>query len=192
MEDVTTFPLLLYSCQQWPAHFIRSKGKEREYAVPLIYQLLWREENLEAWLRVYAPDQPRKQLFDIPDEIGCPLHYAAFLGLPDIVDRLLKAGVDVNSKTDSGVTPWHYAAAQGNGRIVIALIEHGADINAQTRGGRSPLHEAAKKGQFFAAQSLLQHGATVDLPDCDGWTPLYWACESNHIDVAKLLLHASG
>lgn len=106
------------------------------------------------------------------DEGGTPLHYAALMNSsPEIINRLLNARIDVNSKTEGGITPLHCAVAtRGTLRNPRILIEHGAEIDVQTRSGQSPLHQAAKDDAEYAALELLEYGATVDLTDCNGWT----------------------
>jgi ankyrin repeat protein len=97
-------------------------------------------------------------------------------------------GLDVNSRTESGITPLHYACGFKQNMAVEPLLRCGAEVNAQTRGGRTPLHEAARKGGLMPTHLIVRAGAEVDLPDSDGWTPFYYACEGNNIDVARYLV----
>lgn len=45
---------------------------------------------------------------------------------------LIKAGVPVNARNQSGLTPLHFAVLEGERKIVEALLELGADVNAKT------------------------------------------------------------
>jgi ankyrin repeat protein len=45
---------------------------------------------------------------------------------------LITAGVPVNIRNESGLTPLHFAVMQGNRRVVELLVNLGADVNATT------------------------------------------------------------
>ena len=190
VEDMAEFPLLCYAAQRWSTHYLSVDDLASPALADLALDLLQQQETREAWLQVYAPNQPRKRLFTEPDELCDPTHYAALLGLENVLRALLNAPTcaGIDARTESGITPLISAAGYRQIATLRTLISRGADVNAQTRGGRSALHEAAKKGSLSAVHLLVQACATVDLPDCDGWTPCYYACESNHIDVARYLL----
>ena len=57
----------------------------------------------------------------------------------EAVKQHLAAGVDVNVKNDSGVTPLHRAAYYGHKEIVVLLIAKGADVNVKNDVGYTPL-----------------------------------------------------
>src|SRR5690606_14576372 len=54
---------------------------------------------------------------------------------------LLKNGVDVNRKSDSGITPLYLAAQRGSSNVVRALLDRGEEVNTIADGtlGSSPL-----------------------------------------------------
>ena len=54
-------------------------------------------------------------------------HVAARLGLKDVVEMILEAGVDVNSRDDNRATPLIAACRGGHADIVCLLMDHGAD-----------------------------------------------------------------
>jgi ankyrin repeat protein len=83
-----------------------------------------------------------------------PLHSACATSNYDIAEVLLKSGVNVNAKQQSGVTPLHSAAHNGQARLARLLIEYGADINALTDNGQSPKDMADEKGHTEVAGLL--------------------------------------
>jgi ankyrin repeat protein len=74
-----------------------------------------------------------------------PLHLAAEYGNLEIIDCLIKAGVNVNVLDSDGNTPLVYAVAQSETEAVIYLVENGADVNLceSVFPKRSALHVAA-------------------------------------------------
>ncbi|KAL4419209.1 hypothetical protein ABPG77_000603 [Micractinium sp. CCAP 211/92] len=67
------------------------------------------------------------------------LHFAAAMGKPDLVTRLLKAGGEVDLADKEGYTPLHMAAGYMHTSTIAALLAGGADPEQEDRQGRSPL-----------------------------------------------------
>ncbi len=59
------------------------------------------------------------------------LHVAAEQDGP-MCRLLIAAGVPVNIRNTSGLTPLHFAVLEGKRRVVEVLVERGADVNART------------------------------------------------------------
>lgn len=55
-----------------------------------------------------------------------PLHLAAELGEPELVDLLLEAGAEVGVRNDLGLTPVDLARRAGHEALVRVMIRHGA------------------------------------------------------------------
>uniref|UniRef100_A0A1D1XV69 Potassium channel n=1 Tax=Anthurium amnicola TaxID=1678845 RepID=A0A1D1XV69_9ARAE len=67
-------------------------------------------------------------------------------GKVDFLVRLLKNGVDPNSKNYDHRTSLHVAAAEGLHLAVNILIEFGADVHSKDRWGNTPLDESWRCG----------------------------------------------
>ena len=107
------------------------------------------------------------------DAAGGELRAAASQGNLAEVERLLKAGADLNAKDKSGTTPLHLAAAKNSTPAVLeVLLKAGADVNAKTTGGVTPLHFAAFSNPSPAVlEVLLKAGADPRAIDGAGKTP---------------------
>ena len=144
------------------------------------------------------------------------LHYAALLGLPEVVAALCDAGMaaDVRLKDGSppfgdglkrtlvalgyeefedwkadGETPLMIAAVGNAPNAAAGLVACGADMEAKnSKGGAKPLHYAARDNAHDVAKLLIESGADMDAKAENGWTPLHSAAWKNAPDVARLLV----
>lgn len=67
------------------------------------------------------------------------LNYAALNGSTEAVELLIKAGADVNARTEDGSTAVSHAAFMGHPEAVAVLIEHGAELNTVNKYKATPL-----------------------------------------------------
>jgi ankyrin repeat protein len=108
------------------------------------------------------------------------------------VRRLVEAGADVNSASNSGVTPLMNAAGMGNKEAVEFLIKKGADVNHRTSGNYTALMQAALVGQIEIVKILLDAGADPSVKDAGGRTAIAYAQEQKHEEIAQLLKQKTG
>jgi ankyrin repeat protein len=111
------------------------------------------ETLIEAGANPLYTAAPTEQFYDNewPGSTPNVLMSAARSGIPDVVERILKARPDVNQRDDHGWTALHYAARpdwrtyaqdppeRNPTRVVERLIAAGADVNAKTKAGKTPL-----------------------------------------------------
>jgi ankyrin repeat protein/ppGpp synthetase/RelA/SpoT-type nucleotidyltranferase len=110
------------------------------------------------------------------------------------VKRLLKDGVDVNTKNELGQTALHVASLKGHDKVVEQLLKEGIDVNAKDDlPGRTALHVASSKGHDkVVEQLLLKEGIDVNAKDEDRWTALHVASSKGHDTVVERLLLKEG
>ena len=109
-------------------------------------------------------------------------------GNSEVLELLLKAGLDPNLTNNQGETPLGIAVKQGNAKNVQMLLQHGADANEAIRFnyhfdpfyGWNPLHVAAYNGNSEIAEILLKNGARTDLKTLYGKSALDLALEHEH------------
>ncbi|GFS92088.1 ankyrin-3 [Nephila pilipes] len=116
------------------------------------------------------------------------LHRASEVGKASLVNTLIEMKVDVDSKTEIGITPLHTAAQYGHLEVAKTLIQNGADVNAKTLLDETPLHCAAHSGIKEIVELLLNHKAEVNASMLNIYQPLSHAAEAGHVAVAELLL----
>ena len=115
------------------------------------------------------------------------------------VSRCLKAGADVNVRSEHGFMPLHFAARHTEFPAVIAtLLEAGADHEAASGlYGSTPLHHAAgfsKNPAVFleVLGAYLRAGADVDVRNENGATPLHWAASHTEFPAVIATLLEAG
>lgn len=65
--------------------------------------------------------------------------WSALHGQTEVVQFLIKNGVDVNLKNGDGATPLHSAAFLGRVDVAKLLLENGADVKARNNDGATPV-----------------------------------------------------
>ena len=163
-------------------------------------------------LRLLETSSTSRQLFDWSkgghdlnslDELGrTPLSIAAYRGRVDVVELLIKNGVNV-SASGGGETALHSAARLcrlGSARALLAADGARVLADAMDEWGRSPLHIASEEGGHVAALArrclalvrllVEEHGAKVNARDHSDRTPLHGASRGHLVDVMHTLLIA--
>ncbi|CAG9773806.1 unnamed protein product [Ceutorhynchus assimilis] len=101
---------------------------------------------------------------DFQDDFGkTALHYAAEIGLQDILMLLINAQANVNILDNDKNTALHLACDRGHDNCVKALIYSSpfVEINLQNTSGETPLFLATRWGYFDIIKILLENGASV-------------------------------
>ena len=129
-------------------------------------------------------------LFDLPDGFT-GIHYASYLGLPDVIGQLFEQDWESIDRGDSyGRSPLSWAAERGHKAAVKLLLDTDkVNVDSQDRDCQTPLSYAAKYGHEAVVKLLLDTDKVdVDSQDRDRQTPLSYAAENGHEAVLKLLL----
>ena len=128
-----------------------------------------------------------------------PLHYAANISNPKLINELIKNGAEVNDKDDEGKYPLYYAVLSGNVESVKWLIGKGAEVNQD-------MIEAIQPGVqredpvYVEINNILKQklpelegqetgGDDINKRDNDGKTDLYRAVEGNNGEEVERLIN---
>lgn len=134
---------------------------------------------------------------------------AAYQADPEITQKLINAGADVNAKVADntladfyfndtankptkavkleGFTPLIVASAQGNLGNVKALLAAGADVNALSTRGISALIAASGQGHLEIVKTLLEAGADKNQKTAFDYTALTAAQQGRYTQIADLV-----
>ncbi|MDB5076833.1 MAG: DNA-directed polymerase subunit sigma [Chloroflexi bacterium] len=146
--------------------------------------------------RVTALIDADPRLVDAWGQGSGPLHWAAYHGHVDVVERLLAAGADIHARARNSFanTALHCAALHGHADAVHVLLRHGADPHIVDGYGATAVHAVAKYPHGERASDgavldlLLTYGAAIDVTNDAGETALHWAITRGERSVASLLL----
>lgn len=118
-----------------------------------------------------------------------PFYWACYSGDIYAVQRLVKAGVDVNAKRQDGnITALWAAATMGHEDITRYLLEQNAGVDIQDETLGTPLYVASENGHVTVIGQLLQAGANANLSGGLHRKPLNAAAYSGHTEIVQLLL----
>eukprot|EP01084_Bolivina_argentea_P171490 297103_1 len=117
------------------------------------------------------------------------LIYACISGHIDIVDELIKQGVNIE-KCHDGSTPLYHATSRGHINVVKILLNYKANVNAINNKGWTCLMNAAYFGRDDIVKLLLEHNANPDIirNEFDGKCALHFASKNGRYKVVELLL----
>ncbi len=119
---------------------------------------------------------------------GWPLiNIASLLGEYNIVDQLIKQGVDINQTDSNGNTALHRAASKGQLKVVKLLIANNIRINAVNKKQQTALWVAAAQGKFKVVKYQLKRHANTSILSQNNHSPLSIAIINHHPATARLL-----
>ncbi|XP_076823847.1 uncharacterized protein LOC143469868 [Clavelina lepadiformis] len=129
--------------------------------------------------------------FDVDDEILIgdekEFHDACRIGNVEVVESLVKSGIDVNCRNKHDRTPLHWTAGNGHLDILKMLIEDGATVDAADKFGMDALLWAAWFGQKSCVQYMMRVGAKPTARNKHGYVWLHCAAQKNHSNVIDIL-----
>jgi ankyrin repeat protein len=113
---------------------------------------------------------------------------AALCSREDVVEVLLRAGVDVNTADADGNAP---LSAASSATIATMLIERGANVNATNKLGESALWQAVSRRREAVVEVLLRAGADVNEADNNGAAPLVPAARAGFWSIVMMLARSN-
>lgn len=125
------------------------------------------------------------------------LHHAVRRRNKEMVYMLVRdTDIDVNAKTQVGLTALHLVCINGDKEICQTLLRHGADITAKTAELSTPLQVAIFSCNTSLAEMLIKQASSqlldvkefLNEPDVDQDCALHLAAESRNVKSVELCL----
>ena len=164
-ENITSYPFARFSAELWDDFYrevvISNKLSEVDMTRvnALIMRLFMSREYMLKWIQLCDPDDDTSRAqFDLPISYVKPvLYYAALLGLPGIVSRLIKDGHSIDEVVSSHCgTPLVAASEYGRETVVSILLANGADPNLAGNHRGCPLAVAIEQNHWEIVKILLK------------------------------------
>ncbi|KAL8584345.1 hypothetical protein ACOMHN_031965 [Nucella lapillus] len=129
-----------------------------------------------------------------PKELHQALFLAAELGLVDVLEALMGAGVKVEEARDGWLNSPLYVAVshnQAGATKMLAGVGPRSVVDGFSCSAKNtPCHLAARLGYEECLRVLLEYGASVNVKDSSGCTPLILAVKNKRYGAIKLLLES--
>ena len=208
-EELSEYPLLRYSAQEWEHHVTDSGVLSRDTRINSVLKEFFLAQNFSFanWLVVpfgpyYGKLQHMEERLDDGEAFKSEgrLYHASRLGLLDICKALLDQGTspDPPTKSTTGMvkalsTPLQVAAYKGYEDVVRLLLDHGANVN-QRSVHASTLDYAVAESRESVVRLLLERGAEITVEaassyyDLRGLASLVLAARTGHVSIMKLVL----
>jgi len=117
------------------------------------------------------------------------LTVAASLGYNSEVERLIKAGAEVDVENTQGATPLYFAVINKKAAVVQTLINNGANVNKVSYLNETPLFLSLFIRDLNIAEILIRAGAEVDYQNRTGVSPLHYSAIYGLFSFVDLLLY---
>lgn len=147
--------------------------EEGEVTTTPLHRAAYSNENPDVTAALLAAGADVGSRADTEEHDFTALHQTAGNKNPAVIDVLVAGGIDVDTQTESGITPLHMAAFVGNRAAVERFLALGADATASLDNGRTALHMMPADAAI--GEALLAAGADPNARTSGGLTPLHEA-----------------
>ncbi|KAF2719344.1 hypothetical protein K431DRAFT_212208, partial [Polychaeton citri CBS 116435] len=185
-QDLIRFPLLRYAAESWFYH----SALQGDVQPTRETDLLCAKATLRDWLQVCQPDRTWEKGFGYLGEIGSSLYYASFLGLEQVVGKLLSTRADVHAQGGQYGNALQAASFGGHEKVVQMLMDAGADVHAQGGQFGNALQAASSEGHEKVVQMLIDAGAGVHAQGGHFDNALHAASFRGYKKVVQMLIDA--
>jgi ankyrin repeat protein len=129
-------------------------------------------------------------LFFLDEKKENLLHKATRNHHYEVIDMLIRLGINVNAINIHHETPLHQAVRFKNSEAVELLVLSNANVNAINKKKQTPLHLAVITGKLDIIDTLLTKGAKVNYPDEIGMKAIHYAAKNGKQEVIRQLINA--
>ncbi|KAK5053779.1 hypothetical protein LTR84_001740 [Exophiala bonariae] len=187
------FPFASYALENWHVHMKSGDRETTDIEKKWSWKLFSEEKVFYRWLSIchHGAVVPRPAQATVEKWITTvSLYYAAYLGVYDLLCRILERDPDLTMNAGFFGTALQAASHRGCEPAVRRLIDAGADVNSG-HGARGPaLICASKEGHEKIVRILLAKEANVNGGGTKWPKALHGAAGSGHESIVRILLEA--
>ena len=118
-----------------------------------------------------------------------PIYFALNSKNGKILEKLIKAGAEVNTQYQYGYSPLHSAATHNNYEAVKILLKHGATVNQMSKPIETPLPDPDDYPDKKCYEEIKKHTEKLNSKKI-GDTPIFSAINRGNSDILRLLIDA--
>lgn len=168
LERIEKHPLLRHAAISWPYYYRAAiPNKDLTASVMQLFSETGNRKLFMSWVQAINADE--FAYWDFYPRHATGLYYAATFGLTDVVEQLIKSGVDLDLPGNRyGGTALHGAVWRGHVPAAQLLLEAGADVNIVDDHLMPALHLAAAENDSELVELLLRFGADTEIRDYKG------------------------
>jgi len=115
------------------------------------------------------------------------LHDAVRSGDIDLVEYLVKQGIELNEQDDYGYTPLHLAVRLHDLNITKYLLDVGANPNTHDTYKDTPLLDATRNDDTKIAKLLICNNSDRNVEDTNSISTLQYSAKNKNKEIANLL-----
>ena len=120
------------------------------------------------------------------------MHAAASNKHQDVIELLIRAGAEVDSRDKNQITPLLAAVMKGHISVVRQLLESSANRDATDKNSRNALYFAMTCGSLNIVKFFVNTSNVNDAEQLWGFTPMHTAANLGNLDLVTLLLTYGG
>ncbi|KAI1780339.1 ankyrin repeat-containing domain protein [Hypoxylon cercidicola] len=198
-DSVSSHPFLKYAAQYWGGHARDEYSESLDSIVLAVFQ----NQSTVTMASVILDNEQSGE--DVPLMSSSPniaIQLSARLGALQILNILIRNGLQLNGADSGGRTAIHWAARGGFVDVVRCLLQSGVEASLRTEkllsvadpdeitvDGRTALHWASSRGHLSVVKLLLSDERVDVARQCQrGWTALHWAaCSGNRAVAARAI-----
>lgn len=128
------------------------------------------------------------QLCAVSAATASPLHQAAFHGMVDVLDAILRCGVGRDVLDPVGFCALQYAAQAGQREMAVALVRRGLSPFRTNHGGKDAVYVALHHGHVDVAEAVVAVAPVAPGPDAALALDLQYAALRGSAALVRALL----
>ncbi|KAI1780680.1 hypothetical protein F4818DRAFT_396473 [Hypoxylon cercidicola] len=181
LERTERYPLLRHAAVTWPYYYKAAiPNEDLTASVMELFSEKGDRKLFMSWVQAINADKP--SFWDFYPRHATGLYYAATYGLTDVVEQLIRSGVNLNRPGNRfGGTALHGAVWRDHVPAAKLLLEAGAGVNMVDDNLMTPLHLAAITNNSTLVKLLLRFSADPEIRDLMGRKALEIRIRSNHL-----------
>lgn len=188
-ERLAEFPFLDYAARHWG---VELQGLPIEKTWGFVGRFLANDVAVSVASQVWSLPRHRYAYWsnEFPKDVPAMVLAASF-EIPNIFERLVRQGKDIEGSGSDKETPLIRSARLGHGKNIMELLRLGSNVAAVDMAGETAIEVATINGKTSSVKALINGGANVNtVTGTEGWSLLISAVSSGSLEILRLLVES--